>query len=250
MLVELQARFDEEANIRWARALEAVGAHVVYGIVGYKTHCKACLVVRQEADGIRRYCHLATGNYNVRTSGVYADFGLFTARDDIGQDVPSCSTCSPATRGRAASVTSLWRPPGCATAWWPASAARPSTRGAGRSARIIAKMNSLVDRTLIDELYRASHGGRAHRPDRARHLLPATRRARPLGGSARSRSSIATSSTPACTTSTIRCARVPPRFRGLDAAQPRQSCGGGFPSWIERSARKSERSSRPSSPTP
>ena len=69
VLVELQARFDEEANIRWARALEEVGAHVVYGLVGYKTHCKACLVVRQEADGIRRYCHLATGNYNVRTAG-------------------------------------------------------------------------------------------------------------------------------------------------------------------------------------
>jgi polyphosphate kinase len=73
VLVELQARFDEEANIRWARALEAVGAHVVYGLVGYKTHCKVCLVVRQETDGIRRYCHLATGNYNVRTAGVYGD---------------------------------------------------------------------------------------------------------------------------------------------------------------------------------
>jgi polyphosphate kinase len=73
VLVELQARFDEEANIGWARALEEVGAHVVYGVAGFKTHCKACLVVRQEADGIRRYCHLATGNYNVRTGGLYAD---------------------------------------------------------------------------------------------------------------------------------------------------------------------------------
>ena len=87
VLVELQARFDEEANIRWARALEAVGAHVVYGIVGYKTHCKACLVVRQEADGIRRYCHLATGNYNVRTSGVYTDFGLFTVPRNLDNRV-------------------------------------------------------------------------------------------------------------------------------------------------------------------
>ena len=83
VLVELQARFDEEANITWARALEEVGAHVVYGMVGYKTHCKVCLVVRQEADGIRRYCHLATGNYNVRTAGIYSDLGLFTCREII-----------------------------------------------------------------------------------------------------------------------------------------------------------------------
>ena len=87
VLVELQARFDEEANIRWARALEEVGAHVVYGLAGLKTHCKACLVVRQEADGIRRYCHLATGNYNVRTGGVYGDLGLFTCRDSFGEDL-------------------------------------------------------------------------------------------------------------------------------------------------------------------
>ena len=76
VLVEFQARFDEEANITWARALEGVGAHVVYGMVGFKTHCKVCLVVRQEVDGIRRYCHLATGNYNVRTAGIYSDVGV------------------------------------------------------------------------------------------------------------------------------------------------------------------------------
>src|SRR6266487_1551788 len=87
VLVELQARFDEEANIRWARALEEVGAHVVYGLAGFKTHCKACLVVRQEADGIRRYCHLATGNYNVRTATTYEDLGLFTSRESFGEDL-------------------------------------------------------------------------------------------------------------------------------------------------------------------
>ena len=87
VLVELKARFDEEANIRWARALEAVGAHVVYGLPNFKTHCKACLVVRQEADGIRRYCHVATGNYNAKTAGLYADFGLFTCRDSFGEDL-------------------------------------------------------------------------------------------------------------------------------------------------------------------
>ena len=87
VLVELQARFDEEANITWARALEEVGAHVVYGLVGYKTHCKVCLVVRQETDGIRRYCHLSTGNYNVRTSGIYSDLGIFTCLESFGEDL-------------------------------------------------------------------------------------------------------------------------------------------------------------------
>jgi len=87
VLVELQARFDEEANVRWARTLEEVGAHVVYSRAGLKTHCKACLVVRQEPDGLRRYCHLATGNYNVRTGGVYGDLGLFTSRDSFGEDL-------------------------------------------------------------------------------------------------------------------------------------------------------------------
>ncbi|MGH6692162.1 MAG: hypothetical protein ACREF4_15950, partial [Gammaproteobacteria bacterium] len=83
----LQARFDEEANIRWARTLEEVGAHVVYGRAGFKTHGKACLVVREEARGLRRYCHLATGNYNARTGGVYGDLGLFTSRDSFGADL-------------------------------------------------------------------------------------------------------------------------------------------------------------------
>jgi len=160
VLVELRARFDEEANIHWARALEEVGAHVVYGIVGYKTHCKACLVVRQEAEGIRRYCHLATGNYNVRTGGVYGDFGLFTARDEIGEDVSELFNM----------LTGYTRPRGFRHLLVaPASlrdglvarirreaehAQRPD--GAGR---IIAKMNSLADRALIEELYRASQAG-------------------------------------------------------------------------------------------
>src|SRR5678815_2411536 len=87
VLVELQARFDEEANIRWARALEEVGAHVVYGRAGLKTHCKACLVVRQDADGIRRYCHLSTGNYNSRTATTYEDLGLFTCAESFGEDL-------------------------------------------------------------------------------------------------------------------------------------------------------------------
>ncbi|PYM21971.1 MAG: polyphosphate kinase 1 [Candidatus Rokuibacteriota bacterium] len=159
VLVELQARFDEEANIRWARALEEVGAHVVYGMVGFKTHCKACLIVRQDSDGIRRYCHLATGNYNVRTGGVYSDLGLFTARDSFGEDLTELFNL----------LTGYTRPRGfhhllvAPTDLRDELAERirreASRAKAGRPARIIAKMNSLLDRKLIEELYAAGAAG-------------------------------------------------------------------------------------------
>jgi len=159
VLVELQARFDEEANIRWARALEDVGAHVVYGIVGFKTHCKACLVVRQESDGIRRYCHLSTGNYNVRTGGIYGDFGLFTSRAEIGADVADLFNM----------LTGYTRPRGfrhllvAPTQLREAMVARIRREAeharAGRGGRIIAKMNALADLPMIDELYQASQAG-------------------------------------------------------------------------------------------
>ncbi len=159
VLVELQARFDEEANIRWARALEEVGAHVVYGLAGFKTHCKACLVVRQEADGIRRYCHLATGNYNVRTGGVYEDLGLFTSRDSFGEDLTELFNL----------LTGYTRPHGFHHLLLAPSDLRDglaerirreaSHARAGRPARIIAKMNGLADPRLIEELYEASGAG-------------------------------------------------------------------------------------------
>jgi len=159
VLVELQARFDEEANIRWARALEEVGAHVVYGLVGYKTHCKACLVVRQEADGIRRYCHLATGNYNVRTGGLYGDLGLFTSLDSFGEDLTELFNL----------LTGYTRPHGFRHLLLAPTDLRDelaerirreaSRARAGRPARIIAKLNNLVDRRLIEELYTASEAG-------------------------------------------------------------------------------------------
>jgi polyphosphate kinase len=159
VLVELQARFDEEANIRWARALEEVGAHVVYGLVGYKTHAKACLVVRQEADGIRRYCHLGTGNYNVRTAAIYSDLGLFTCRDAIGEDLTELFNL----------LTGYTRPHRFHHLIVAPSDFREAFLGlirreieharAGRPARMIVKMNSLVDESLIRELYAASQAG-------------------------------------------------------------------------------------------
>ena len=159
VLGELQARFDEEANIRWARALEEVGAHVVYGLVGFKTHCKACLVVRQEPDGIRRYCHVATGNYNVRTGGVYEDLGLFTSRESFGEDLTALFNV----------LTGYTRPPGFRHLLLAPTGLRDqlierirseaSRARLGRPARIIAKLNNLVDRRLIEELYAASAAG-------------------------------------------------------------------------------------------
>jgi polyphosphate kinase len=159
VLVELQARFDEEANIRWARALEEVGAHVVYGFPGFKTHVKACLVVRQEADGIRRYCHLATGNYNLRTAGLYTDVGLFTSRQSVGEDLTQLFNL----------LTGYARPTGFHHLVLAPSAMREAFverirreaehARAGRPARIIAKMNALVDRVIIEELYAAGAAG-------------------------------------------------------------------------------------------
>ena len=159
VLVELRARFDEEPNIAWARALEQVGAHVVYGIVGYKTHCKACLVVRQETDGIRRYCHLATGNYNARTSSIYSDLGLFTCREAIGEDVANLFNL----------LTGYSQPPRFHHLMIAPMDLRDGLVArirheveharAGREARLIAKVNSLVDPTLIEELYAASQAG-------------------------------------------------------------------------------------------
>ena len=159
VLVELQARFDEEANIHWARALAEVGAHVVYGLVGYKTHCKACLIVRQEADGIRRYCHLSTGNYNVRTAGVYSDLGLFTCRESFGQDLTALfNLLTGYTESRGFNHLIL-APTEMRKAYVAKIRREVEHAQAGRGGRLIAKMNGLVDEALIDELYAASNAG-------------------------------------------------------------------------------------------
>ncbi len=159
VLVELRARFDEEANIRWARVLEEVGAHVVYGLVGYKTHCKACLVVRQEADGIRRYCHLATGNYNDRTGGIYSDLGLFTCRETFGEDLTELFNLLTGYTRPQAFHHLLVAPAELRDGILARIRREAEHARAGRPARLVAKMNSLVDRTLIDELYAASQAG-------------------------------------------------------------------------------------------
>ena len=159
VLVELQARFDEEANISWARALEEVGAHVVYGLIGYKTHCKACLVVRQEADGIRRYCHLATGNYNARTSGLYGDVGLFTCRESLGEDLTELFNLLTGY-ARPQKFDHLFMAPLDLRDALVASIRREAGHArAGQPTRLIAKLNSLVDQTLIEELYAAGQAG-------------------------------------------------------------------------------------------
>jgi polyphosphate kinase len=159
VLVELQARFDEEANIRWARALEKVGARVLYGPAGFKTHCKACLVVRQEADGIRRYCHVATGNYNVRTGGVYGDLGLFTSRDSFGQDLTALFNLLTGSTQPSGFHHLLLAPTDLRDGLVERIRREADHARAGRQARIIAKMNGLADRRLIEELYAASAAG-------------------------------------------------------------------------------------------
>ncbi len=155
VLVELKARFDEEANIEWARALEEAGVHVVYGVAGLKTHTKIALVVRSEADGVRRYAHIGTGNYNERTARIYEDLGLLTADPDLGADLSDLFNVltgySQQERYRKLIVA-------------PTTFRRRMLELIEREAdaddgRIVAKMNSLVDAELIEALYAASRAG-------------------------------------------------------------------------------------------
>lgn len=159
VLVELKARFDEEANIHWARQLEHAGAHVIYGIVGFKTHCKVCLVVRREKDILRRYCHLSTGNYNDRTAKVYSDIGLFTCREDIGEDVTQLFNLLTGYALPNAFHHLILSPPSMREEMVQRLHRESDQARKGRPGMVIAKMNSLVDPDLIVELYRASQAG-------------------------------------------------------------------------------------------
>jgi len=158
-VVELKARMDEQNNITWARTLERAGVHVVYGIVGLKTHCKAALVVRREGEGIRRYVHLATGNYNPTTARVYTDLGLFTANPHMGEDASALFNL---LTGYAEGYR--WRklvvaPVGMREQIIGLIEREERNAREGRAARIIVKMNALVEPSVIDALYRASQGG-------------------------------------------------------------------------------------------
>ena len=159
VLVELRARFDEQANIRLARELEEAGAHVVYGRAGVKTHCKATLVVREEADRLVRYCHLATGNYNALTGRVYSDLGLFTSRESFGEDLTELfDLLTGSTRPRRFHHL-LLAPTDLRDGLVGRIRREADHARARRPARIIAKMNGLADRRLIEELYEASGAG-------------------------------------------------------------------------------------------
>jgi polyphosphate kinase len=158
-LVELQARFDEERNIRWARALERAGVHVVYGLVGLKTHAKLAMAIRREGDRMRRYVHIGTGNYNPSTARLYTDFGLFTCRDDICEDVADLFNY----------LTGFAHPPDyrkvlVAPAHLRAGIVAEIERvaeahAAGTPGRVVMKMNALIDGPVMQAIYRASQAG-------------------------------------------------------------------------------------------
>ncbi len=159
VILELLARFDEEANINWAQRLEEVGAHVVYGVVGHKTHAKMLLVVRREGESLRRYVHLSTGNYHPRTARLYTDFGLFTCNEGIGLDV-SEMFMQLTGLGRATQLRHLLQAPFTLhKEMLRAIEQETANASAGRKGRIIAKMNALLDPGMIGALYRASQAG-------------------------------------------------------------------------------------------
>ena len=158
-LVEIKARFDEDANIMWARKLERAGVHVVYGIVGLKTHCKLSLVVRQEADGLRRYCHVGTGNYNPKTARLYTDLGLLTCDPVVGQDLTRLFNQLSGYAPKSSFHRLLVAPRTVRTGLIQRIRREEDAARAGREAWIKIKVNSIVDEKTIDALYRASQAG-------------------------------------------------------------------------------------------
>jgi polyphosphate kinase len=158
-LVEIKARFDEKNNIAWARKLEAAGVHVVYGIVGLKTHCKLSLVIRQEGDKLRRYCHIGTGNYNPKTARYYEDFGLLTARESVGEDLTQLFNQLSGFSTEPAYSSILTSPGGVREGLVERIQREITNKENGKPAKIRLKLNSLVDEQIIDQLYFASMAG-------------------------------------------------------------------------------------------
>jgi len=159
VLVEIKARFDEVANIGWARTLEKAGCHVVYGMVGLKTHCKTALVVRQEGNQIRRYAHIGTGNYHPKTARLYEDFGLLTADPEVGADLTDLFNVLTGYSRQTAYRRLLVAPYGIRSGLVERIEHEADLARAGRSASLAFKANSLVDEELIDALYRAAQAG-------------------------------------------------------------------------------------------
>ncbi|NET73509.1 MAG: polyphosphate kinase 1 [Sphaerospermopsis sp. SIO1G2] len=159
VLVELKARFDEEANIRWARQLEQAGAHVIYGLMGLKVHSKLLMIIRRDIDGIRRYCHVGTGNFNDKTARLYTDLSYLTASEMVGRDVANLFnmltgfTNEPEMHLLEAAPTTMRR------AFSEAIRREAEFARNGRGGRIIAKFNSMVDVGICEELYAASQAG-------------------------------------------------------------------------------------------
>ena len=158
-LVEIKARFDEQANIEWARKLEKAGVHVVYGLVGLKTHCKTCLVVRREGSMIRRYCHVGTGNYNPKTARIYEDVGLLTSSPEIGADLTDLFNSLTGYSRKTSYRNLLVAPYGVRRGIVERIEGEVEHQQAGRPAGIRLKANALVDEQVIDALYRASAAG-------------------------------------------------------------------------------------------
>ena len=158
-LVEIKARFDEQNNIAWARKLEQAGVHVVYGIVGLKTHCKLALVIRQEGGQLRRYCHVGTGNYNPKTARYYEDYGLLTARESVGEDLTKLFNQLSGYAPEAEFKSLMVSPVGVREGLTERIEREIAFKQAGKDARIRIKVNSLVDEQIIDSLYKASNAG-------------------------------------------------------------------------------------------
>ncbi|HLX34937.1 MAG TPA: polyphosphate kinase 1 [Candidatus Limnocylindrales bacterium] len=159
VLVEIKARFDEQANIEWAKRLERAGAHVAYGMLGLKTHCKTLLVVRREGSALRRYVHIGTGNYNHKTARTYVDLGLFTCRQDIGGDVTDLFNQLTGLSRQRLFRRLIVAPAGMRDAFIGLVDREIEHAAQGLPARIALKMNALVDRACVEALYRASSAG-------------------------------------------------------------------------------------------